>query len=188
MVEKLINVMTEEFLNPFDESLDSGELYNLSSGIPVAKEMVHQILSVKEVGQTCYQNFLETRLQKKENKIHDPIKRQKLALFKNTEKKVLIHRQQRQTVIEMNMNILGTLLAYSAKRERAIDFKNALTYPLGPIPLALAHPDGSRRTTTKSQLMDEILTYCNDILKPEGLVLQVPRETHDLPYRFNGSH
>ena len=58
-------------------------------------------------------------------------------------------------------------MAYSAKNERAIDLKNALTYPLGPIPLALAHPDGSRRTTTESQLMDEILTYCNDILKPE---------------------
>ena len=57
--------MTEEFLNPFDESLDSGELYNLSSGIPVAKEMVDQILGVKEVGQTCYQNFFQTRLRKK---------------------------------------------------------------------------------------------------------------------------
>ena len=94
LVEKLINVMTEEFLNPFDESLDSGELYNLSSGIPVAKKMVDQILGVKEVGQTCYQNFLKTRLQKKENKIHDPIKRQKLVLFKNTGKKVLVHQQQ----------------------------------------------------------------------------------------------
>ena len=88
-------------------------------------------------------------------------------LFKNTGKNVLIHRQQRQKVIEMNMNILGTLLAHSATRERAIDFKNTLTYPLGPIPLTLAHPDRSRRTTTKSQLMDEILTYCNDILKPK---------------------
>ena len=85
--EKLINVMTEEFLNPFDESLDSGELYNLSSGIPVAKEMVDQILGVKEVGQTCHQNFLQTKLQEKENEIRDPIKRQKLVLFKNTGKK-----------------------------------------------------------------------------------------------------
>ena len=87
----------------------------------------------------------------------------------------------------MSRNILGTLLAYSAKNEWAIDLKNALIYPLGPIPLALAHPDGSRRTTTKSQLMDEILTYCNDILKPER-VSQVPRETYGLPNRFNGSH
>ena len=53
--------MTDEFLNPFDESLDSGELYSLSSGTPVAKEMVDQILGVKEVGQTCFQNFLQTR-------------------------------------------------------------------------------------------------------------------------------
>ena len=67
----------------------------------------------------------------------------------------------------MNRNILGTLLAYSEKNERVIDFKNAHTYPLRPIPLALAQSDGSRRTTTKSQLMDDILTYCNDILKSE---------------------
>ena len=46
----------------------------------------------------------------------------------------------------MNRNILGTVLAYSAKNERAIDFKNALTYPLGPVPLALAHPSGSRKS------------------------------------------
>ena len=62
LIEKLISVMTEEFLNPFDESLDSVVLYSLSSGIPVAKEMVVQILGVKEVGQTRYQNFLQTRL------------------------------------------------------------------------------------------------------------------------------
>ena len=62
LVEKLINMMTEEFLNPFDESLDSRELYNLSSGIPVVKEMADLILGVTEVGQTCYQNFLQTWL------------------------------------------------------------------------------------------------------------------------------
>ena len=106
LVEKLIHLMTDEFLNPFDESLDSGELYNLSSGIPVAKEMVDQILGVKEVGQICYQNFLQTRLRKNDNKIRDPIKRQKLVLFKNTGKKVLVHQQQKQKVIEMNRNIL----------------------------------------------------------------------------------
>ena len=49
--------MTEEFLIPFDESLDSGELFNLSSGISVAKTMVDQILGVKEVGEAYYHNF-----------------------------------------------------------------------------------------------------------------------------------
>ena len=39
VVEKLINLMTVEFLNPFDDSLDSGDkLHNLSSGIPVSKK------------------------------------------------------------------------------------------------------------------------------------------------------
>ena len=68
----------------------------------------------------------------------------------------------------MNRNSFGTHLAYSAKSIRAIiNFRNALAYPLGPVLSALAHPDGSRRSTTKNQLMDEILTYCNDMLKPE---------------------
>ena len=78
--------MTEEFLNLFDESLDSGKLYKLSSGIPVARKLGDQILGVKEVGQTCFQNFLETRLQEKENKIHDPIKRQKTRAVKKYRK------------------------------------------------------------------------------------------------------
>ena len=60
------------------------------------------------------------------NKNHDPIKRQKLVLFKNTGKKVLVRQQQKQKVIEMNRNIFGTLLAYSAKDKSAINFKHAL--------------------------------------------------------------
>ena len=91
LVEKLINVITEEFLNPFDEDLDPGELFNFSSDITVAKEMVDQILGFKEIGETCYHDFLQTTLGKNENEIYDPVERQKLVLFKSTGKKVLVH-------------------------------------------------------------------------------------------------
>ena len=67
----------------------------------------------------------------------------------------------------MNRNILGTLLNIQQENERAIDFENALTYLVGPIPLALAYPKGSRRTTTKSRWMDVILIYFSNMLKPE---------------------
>eukprot|EP00794_Sanderia_malayensis_P002369 gene2369-2730_t len=64
------------------------------------------------------------------------------------------------------------LEAVSAKYQRPIDFKYALTYPLGPVPLALAHPDGSPRKTVKSQLMEMILSYTDDVLLPEDFTRQ----------------
>ena len=89
-------------------------------------------------------------------------------LFKNTGKKVLVHQQQKQKVIVINTNIWEHFWRIQQKmRGLSTSKTHILLKPFGPIPLELAHPDGSRRTTTKSQLMDEILTYCNDILKPE---------------------
>jgi len=45
----------------------------------------------------------------------------------------------------------------SAKFEKPIDFQHALSYPLYPYPLRMAFPDGSKRETSKSKLLHEIL-------------------------------
>ena len=50
-----------------------------------------------------------------------------------------------------------------------IDFEKALDYPLCSIPLSLANPDGSPRSTTKSKLLKVITQKCE-------LPLQHPRE------------
>ena len=81
------------------------------------------------------------------------------ALFQNTGKKVSIQQNGEEVIVEVNREIIGTLLALSAKHEKLIDFKTALKYPLCPIPLSLAHPDGTRRKTTKSTLMKVISSY-----------------------------
>ena len=54
----------------------------------------------------------------------------------------------------VNRNILGSLLAFSIKHKRAIDISAALTYPLSPVPLSLAHGTGKRRETSKSKFMN----------------------------------
>ena len=61
-----------------------------------------------------------------------------------------------KTTVEINRNILGALLSFSAKANQPIDFDSALSYPLSPIPLSLALPDGARRETPKSKLMEII--------------------------------
>ena len=58
-----------------------------------------------------------------------------------------------QATVEVNRNILGSLLAFSIANKRVIDLAAALTYPLSPIPLSLATGDGYWTETSKSKLM-----------------------------------
>ena len=55
-------------------------------------------------------------------------------------------------------NLLSTLLACSFKLQKTIDFEKALCFPLSPVPLSLANPDGSPCKTTKSQLKPSLPT------------------------------
>lgn len=80
-------------------------------------------------------------------------------LFQSTGKKVMVEKRKRKNAIEVNRNILATLLALSAKHSKPIDFEVALRYPLCSVPLSLAHPDGTRRKTTKNSLMKVINSY-----------------------------
>ena len=52
-LEKITEVMTMEYLNPFDVKLDPEHLYNLSSGAPVKASLAEEILSVKQLGEEC---------------------------------------------------------------------------------------------------------------------------------------
>ena len=158
-VKNVLQVLSEDYIKPFDSKLSKDELYNLSSGVPIERDFAKQILKVKETGEMLYQSFVDQRIKSKNIKIHDPIKREKLYLFKNTGKKVIIKQKEKGQNIEINRQILGKLLAYSAKFHKTIDFEHALSFPLSPVPLSLAHPDGSRRKTNKSAVMNTIRTY-----------------------------
>ena len=127
--------------------------------MPVENVLADKILDTKEHGEGLYDTFLKNRILSTKEKIHDPIKRQEKALFQNTGKKVSIQQNGKEVIVEVNREIIGTLLALSAKHEKLIDFQTALQYPLCPIPLSLVHPDGNRRKTTKSTLMKVISSY-----------------------------
>ena len=62
--------------------------------------------------------------------------------------------------IEANGNVISRLLALSSKLNRKIDMQAALKFPLSAVPLSLAHPNGSRRTTDKSVFTDILVEEC----------------------------
>ena len=115
-VEKITKVMTMEYLNPFDVKLDPETLYNLSSGVPVEASLAEEILSVKQLGEECYKDFVDNRIRKTTLKIHDPINRNKTKLFKNAGKNVVLYHKNKEQVVEVNRDILGKLLAHPAKK------------------------------------------------------------------------
>ena len=158
-VTDLVEVLRNDFMNPFDSNIDKGKLLNLSSGIPVNDDLAEDILKIKDRGIDSYNEFVEKRIKSQAIKVHDPIKRQKCALFTDTERKVTLKHKGNEKTIEVNRDVLTKLLALSAKHNKVIDFEAALTYPLSPVPLSLSHPDGTRRKTMKSSLMSVINSY-----------------------------
>ena len=60
--------------------------------------------------------------------------------------------------LEVNSNIISTLLSFTIKTGKSIDFEAALKYPLSPIPLSIANADGSKRETSKAKLKEIILS------------------------------
>ena len=114
---KLVQTITQEFLNPFDDSLDQAKLYNLSSGIPVDTQKSEQMLKIKEDGSMMYEEFVERRLLSEDLDFHDPLSRNKLELFKSCGKTVNLKKEGKLMSAEVNRNVIGTLLALSGNQK-----------------------------------------------------------------------
>ena len=147
----------------------------MSSQIAAGEDVIEEITSTDSSGKDDYQTFCKDRLESKKVSFHDPISRKKLTLFSSTGQTVSVEKDKKLKSAEVNRNILGLLLSASAKSGQVIDFAKALEYPLGPVPLSLANPDGSCRVTSKSKLLKVILKHCNSqILHPRDS--QPPRQ------------
>ena len=123
-VSRIIEVLKEKYVNPFDVNIPREKLVNLSSSVALLDQIAAEILSTRSVGEDGEKFCLE-RLESSEVKFHDPINRRKLQLFSNSSKKVTIEENKKVKSIEVNRNIIGTLLLFSAKSGQAIDLKKA---------------------------------------------------------------
>ena len=125
-VSRIIEVLKEEYVNPFDVNIPKEKLVNLSSAVALPDvQMASAILSTRSVGKEESQKFRLEHLESSKVKFHDPIKRRKLQLFSNSSKKVTIEQNKKGKSVEVIRNILETLLSFSAKNGQAIDFKRA---------------------------------------------------------------
>ena len=171
MVTNAIDVITNEYINPFGLDIDKNHLYNLSSGIAIEDSLATEIINLNTIGKELAVTFKQERMldiecEKICKKFLDPLPRNKMRTFKNSAKTYVIVKDKVKTTVEINRNILRALLSFSAKANRPIDFDSALPYPLSPIPLSLALTDGARRETPKSKLMEIILKGASELSDP----------------------
>eukprot|EP00794_Sanderia_malayensis_P013073 gene13073-biopygen10434 len=118
MAESVVKVLKDELFNPFGAELEKCNLYHLSSGIPLEGDISDQIISIHNVGKTAFNAFVKERLIDKSVPFHDSISRRKLQLFSTTSKKVEIKRKAAIKAVDVNRDMLGTILALSAKTNR----------------------------------------------------------------------
>ena len=88
-------------------------------------------------------------------------------MFKDNSQKVIVEKNGKTKIFEVNRNFFSFLLALSAKSGKNIDYPKALQYPLCAVPLSLSNADGSKRSTVKSKLNDVLMEYVTRIENTE---------------------
>ena len=136
----LVDVLENEYLNPFSASVDENELYNLSSGIR-KENGVEELLEIQSNGKVLADEFLGKPILTSDINFHEPLQKVKVPSFQ--EPTITLKKNNKDKVVSANCSIISKLLSFSAKFHKPIDFQKALTYPLHPFPLSMAFPDGS---------------------------------------------
>ena len=155
LVQDVIRILLEDYINPIGGGVDKNTLRSVSSGKPLNEVATEFLLSSPTLGQQKHKDFVNNRLRNGEIPVHDPIKRLKIQSFRTSVKKTTT--KQKKSV-DVNRDIVAKLLSISVKRGKTINFEKALKFPLGEVPLSICNTDGSMRKTNKSNLAQIILS------------------------------
>ena len=182
MVNQVQEVLKNEYLDPFDHTLDKTKLYNLSSVLPLDVETTEEILHIPNTGVRLAAEFRQEHLLSKTLSFHAPITRSKYHTFSKALKSVTIKKNNKVKIQEVNQNIISNLLSFTVKSGKVIDFEEALKY-LSPIPLSIANAEGTRQTTLKSKLKGII--YASRTIEMQMMMAQI-RSMSGIPKTFEG--
>ena len=142
------------FINAFEVDCHS-HLYCLSSGAPASEDVKEGLLEAERKGLEAHDAFVKERLVESSKSFHDPIKKQKLKTFGNQAKTARVSGKSRKTIeITAERNVFGQLVVLASNHR--LNMENVMSYPLGPVPWALATADGARTTTDKAALLHEL--------------------------------
>ena len=124
-------------------------------------------MEIPLTGERLSKRFQNERLLTNNTQFHKKLSRNTYTTFNSKDVKIKPSEKTSTRSLEVNRNVLGTLLGYSIKSGKKVDFEKALKYPLSPIPLSIANGDGTKRKTNKSKLTKILLRNFNEASIPE---------------------
>ena len=118
-VQKTIDA-TRNFMDPFSIE-DKSNLYSISSGPKMTKDVEIDVLTAEEVGNNMKKEFITTRLEQNTN-FFDPIKRAKLKTTASGNKKTKINSKENKVVeLKLQGNVAFQLLLKLQSTNQNID-------------------------------------------------------------------
>ena len=150
-VQSLVNLMKDSWINPFRSDQDS--LVNLATAALAPTDIVHDLNNAWKVGEDAFEKFRTHRLEKNEIDFFATMKKLKLKTFSDFYAKKVVCKGK-EIVIKADRNLFGNMIVVAQTRQ--LEMRQVLSHPLGPVPWALANPDGSPRKTEKSKFMNII--------------------------------
>ena len=158
-VTTVMDVIENQYINPFGLDVDKDDLVNISSGTSLPHNIADEVVNQLEKGKELADHFTENRLFDSKVKFHNAITKNDCKSFKGLKKTCIVKNKKTgaQTTVEANRNILGALNSFSLKTGIAVDYRKALKYSLNPSPLSICHACGRKRSNIKSVLKDILL-------------------------------
>lgn len=153
-IKSLIDMLENNWINPF--STTNSDLMSISTGMAAPENIRNDLLKAKDYGRKAYMEFREERLETDppKTKFHDRLKKLNLKTFTNLKVKNTYKVAGKHVILQADRNIFAKMILISQTRK--LDMKEVLAHRLGPIPWALASPEGTLRKTAKSSLPNRL--------------------------------
>ena len=118
-----MDVLTEDYINPFQVKMYKLRLVRLNSGVPAPDDVAQSLLSIEKMGAKQHKEFLEKQIQSSTS-FHQPFIRNKVLEFKSVVNNISLKNGKKS--VEVNNDILAKLFSISLKEDKQIDFEKAL--------------------------------------------------------------
>ena len=151
-------------MDPFAIEPDKN-LYCLTTGLKVDDNIRDDLLTCRQKGEKWHDEFVKGCFDDAA-RFEKPIQRRKVCNFASTAVKITVRTKDLKAVeLHGTRNLFGRLLFLSTMEN--IDLEKVFRYPLTPVPLSLAHIDGSMNKTDKAKLL-HVLEKKVESIPPES--------------------
>ena len=105
-------------------------------------DVANDLMRARQVGEKVCQQFKTERIESStpKTKFHDPLKLNKLKTFASLAKQKTVNSNGRALILKADRSLFGRMMITDQRRK--IEVRELLSHSLGPLPWALATPEG----------------------------------------------